>query len=175
MGVISALGVFLVLFLFFLFLWWREYDMYQPLTTKAFDSAQWKLAGIEKDEGGFHPLEKRCGMYHDLATNHLHKGMTIEEVKNLLGEEDLWWYCTDRKRKCMYYYMGMCYWGFLSGIPMAVHACFNRQGRLVTYHQTENYCEMQGSYDVKTKEQYCFKETPYGTAVPTNECGIDPW
>jgi hypothetical protein len=102
--------------------------------------------------------------------------MSIEEIENLLGEIDDWSYCKDKKVKCHEYVMGICYSNAWSRVIMGLYACFNEKGKLVTYDRDE-HCESQGSYNIKTKEQYCSKtdHSRGGISIPTNDCGIDPW
>ena len=149
---------------------------YQPLITDKFNSEQWKTAETDRDKSGYHPFKRRCGMYHDLTRNYLKKNMTIKEVEDLLGPTNLWRYCKNQKIKCAYYSMGICYSNVLSIVPMDLFPCFNRKGKLVTYDRDE-HCEIQGSYDLKTKEQSCSKtdHSRGGISVPTNECGIELW
>lgn len=150
-------------------------DMDSVLNTKKFDSKEWKLARTEKGEDGLtKDLERRCGMYHDLTSNYLHKGMTIKEVEDLLGPIDEWSYCKDKKIKCKNYGMGVCYSNALSIVPMSVFACFNEEGKLVTYDQ-DQHCEIKGSYDLKTKEQSCLKSGPNGIGIVTDKCDLDIW
>jgi hypothetical protein len=70
--------------------------------------------------------------------------------------------------------MGVCYSNALSIVPMSLYTCVDKKGKLMTYDRS-NHCDMQGSYNIKTKEQYCFKEGPGGVGIPTNDCGIEPW
>jgi hypothetical protein len=147
--------------------------VYEPLMTEKFDSVIWKQSSVKY--GRHYPIEKRCGMYHDLTWNHLKKGMSIKEVESLLGEINEWLYCKDKRIKCHNYGMGVCYGNAWSRVPMSLYACFNEKGKLVTYDRDE-HCESQGSYSIKTKEQYCFKKCPDSNmGCPTNDCGIDPW
>ena len=80
----------------------------------------------------------------------------------------------DKKVKCAPHSMGTCYSNAISIVPMTFVARFNESSKLITYDRKQ-HCEHQGTYDVITKEQSCFKEDSDGTGVPTNECGIDPW
>ena len=167
--VVGLLLLILILHLILGRMW--EWAAYKPLMKKKFNSEEWKAVQEMKEP----QLSKRCGMYHDLTRNHLRKGMTIKEVENLLGAIDDWEYCKNGKIKCAYYGMNVCYSNALSIVPMSLITCFNRKGKLITYDR-EVHCTMQGSYDLRIKEQYCWRTRP-GSDIPfrTNDCGIDPW
>lgn len=167
--------IFLVVAVYLIYGGWWEWSMYKPLMTKKFDKEEWRLAIEEKDSDGLtKDIRRRCGMYHDLTRNHMHKGMTIEEVEELLGPIEGWSYCKDKKVKCMNYYMGICYSNALSVVPMSLYACFNKKGNLVTYDR-DRHCETIGSYEIKTKEKTCSKEGPGGTSLVTHDCAFTPW
>lgn len=172
--ILVIIGVIFIFFLIYAGLW--EWAMYKPLTRSKFSSEQWKLAKIKVD--GHVPLERRCGMYHDLTRNHLKSGMSIKEVEDLLGPVDQWDYCKDKKVKCMNYGMGVCYSNMLTIVPMSLHACFNKKGKLITYDR-EQHCEIEGTYDIKKKEQRCWKtglrEGYEAIELSTNDCGMDTW
>ena len=73
--------------------------------SKEFNSEEWKA-------GEYHYIEDRCGMYDNLVSNYLRKGMTQEEVENLLGKGRLFYYCENNKAKCISYMIGnmLFYW-----------------------------------------------------------------
>ena len=178
----SVIAVILLIFAFFC---WTSWSAYKPLMAGKFDSYEWKLARTEVgSDGRTKDLARRCKMYHDLTSNYLKKNMTLKEVEDLLGPIDSWSYCTNQKIKCHNYSMGVCYSNSWSIVPMSLHVCFNRDGRLLTYDRNE-YCEkhwsflydsgkhaeMLGIYYMKDKEQFCADKK----GVIINECGIDPW
>jgi hypothetical protein len=178
--------IMLCIVLFLTYAGWFEYSMYKPLMTKTFDSQSWKLAekkvwysefkidGQVIQSGPDVALERRCGMYHDLIKNYLKKGMTIKEVENLLGPIDHWYYYKSDKQKCTGYHMGICYSNAITVVPMILFTCFNKRENLIRFGRGEPDKHI-GVYDIKNKEQQCFKEGPGGVGIPSNYCGIQPW
>jgi hypothetical protein len=173
---ISLLLTGVLLLLILSYIGWWSWQTYKPLMTKKFDSYEWKLAQTEKLSDGYIKLNRRCGMYHDLVWNHIEKGMTIKQMEEMLGEFERWGYCQDEKVKCTIDSLGVCYSNALTIVPVSLFMCFNEEEKLV-YFSKESYCETTGLYNIKTREQVCWRPKPgYGEAlVRTNDCGIDPW
>ncbi len=94
------------------YLWYvTKYQLYKG---KMFDEQIWKQWG-KLQKSTTYPrniISPRCGMYEDLAKNHIKRGMTVAEFTKLLGPPDLT--CTSYDPvnvKCYIYYMGTCYYG----------------------------------------------------------------
>ena len=126
--------------------------------SKKFDSELWKASEVIY-------ATNRCPMYHDLVSNHLQNGMTQDQVEVLLGEGQLFLYCTDKKIKCINYLMDMCSLGSIDRL----YACFNENNKLI-YYGRERYCKPSISYYKKTNEQWCDGVEPIKEG-----CGLVPW
>lgn len=143
-----------------------------------FDRDKWLAAKKELKNSD----SSRCGMYKDLEKNYLKKGMTRQEVENLLGKVTTYFYCLDKKVKCASYGMGTCVWNSLtSSGPVSVEICFNDKEKVVAFsrdtHIVKNFCEDQKNRALCFSDKeycICYKEKldEYGN---NDNCKIDRW
>lgn len=102
--------------------WWWISDDNEKFSLAKFDREEWlKNDGIGKCIRG--------AMYDDLTNNHLKKGMTKDEVLELIGKPDYGrvYHSFYRDKKCYEYNMGSCKW-----VPRrsTLLVCFNKNERV---------------------------------------------
>jgi len=123
-----------------------KFNMYG---TSKFDSTKWTET-IDGKHGTVHRyLLNRCSMYNDLTKKHLKKGMKLKEVTDMLGDDgnDLLYYCTNKKAKCLTYTLGSCLNGALSkSLIVEYFGFYDRQFMYVCFDGNEEFISSGKSF-----------------------------
>lgn len=162
----------LLLLSFFIYMLFYKAN-YLPYRGAKFSKEEWKMAGecinryskictkeIREKYGSNH----RCGMYHDIVTNYLKKGMTTDAVSALLGEELSRFYCEDKKIICYSYALGTCYQDLIFRSDGWLQICFNEDQKVIAIGEEglkDKICNGRG--------MRCFKDESCACYVRGNE------
>jgi hypothetical protein len=150
-----------ILLSLFLFMSYCSYEVgYKPYRGKKFSKEAWQKADkIYKKSYGISGL---CSMYNDIVTNHLKKGMKLKEVEDLLGDDGLKYYCVGNKKiKCLYYSLGLCYASAWTRAGGTLTICFNEKHEVVDFGK-----------DTAMNKKYCSKGEIYCEGRPKCKCYV---
>lgn len=110
---------------------------YKPYRGIDFSPALWDQSGkamssTDRSPGDIlYGISPRCGMYDDLKTNYLKKGMHISEVEKLLGKSISTSYCMDKKVKCIWYDLGKCYANSFTMSSGILYVCVDENFKVI--------------------------------------------
>ncbi len=163
-------------------LFWYHYE-FSPYRGAKFNKEIWMLAG-EAMGGGVDwsvpvfPTD-RCPMYSDLVHNHLHKGMSLQEVEDLLGKNELWHYCKDKKIKATGYVVGSCASSplFHGGFRI-LRLVFNKNNDLIKFGKSSdiNFCSDEyNEITCDKSKQFCTCYKKDKMWRESYKCKIDQW
>lgn len=127
--------------------------------------------------------DDRCYMYKDLVKNHLKKGMSIDEVEDLLGKCSHVDYSDILHQKVLVYSGGECEKNLLEGAgkSMLVFIIFNVQEEMLdvinNHDKLVKHFKVSCNFENNTCD--CYNKNPIKYRVPfeniSKECGIEPW
>lgn len=131
---------------------------YNPYIGKKFSKESWIEADKKYKES--YGISGQCAIYQDLITNHLKKGMALKMVEDLLGDDGLKYYCLgNRKVKCVYYSLGLCYANSWTRSGGTITICFNEKHEAIDY-----------GHDDSMDNKYCSKGSIYCEGKPQCTC-----
>lgn len=128
--------------------YWGYLIDYKPYKGVPFSPELWRQAGEhmksqDRSLGDvLYGISPRCGMYDDLKTNYLKKGMHISEVEKLFGELDWISYCMDKKIKCASFILGKCYANALTISHNDLHVCFDHNQKIIEVGKNRTHREL---------------------------------
>lgn len=126
-GILAGIIVFLyALFWVFAFFVVFNNPLDNPFNNKDFDKTTWA-----QFDNNYDPDNPRGKMYEDLIENHLSKGMSKEEVINLLGKPDF-----ESEEYFLSYNLGMWSGGRMDYDSLDLK--FNRDGKLSEFYRVQH-------------------------------------
>ncbi|MEY4097109.1 MAG: hypothetical protein RLZZ102_799 [Pseudomonadota bacterium] len=164
--------------------WGLKFNMYG---TDKFDSKLWikeweriEIQATKSNDKSHKYVHYRCSMYNDLTNNHLKKGMKLKEVTDMLGDEgqDLQYYCTNKKVKCLTYTLGSCLKGmFNKSLIVEFFGYYDRQFMYVCFDGNEEFSSGGKSFgDNKYPYSVCgSKDHTVACGKYSGECTKAPW
>ncbi len=143
-GIIVSL-ILISLLLLFTIDQWLLYKDDQILAENKFDQKLWMEAGLEDVSNGYQNFNHhqrictRGRMYHDITKTHLKKGMSKDDVLNLLGKPNfgLKFLKNNKRKYCLEYELGGCTVWF-SGPGKLLSICLDNNKVVEIFHLSGN-------------------------------------
>ncbi|NRA73410.1 MAG: hypothetical protein HRU36_01515 [Rickettsiales bacterium] len=122
----------------------------------------------------------RCKMYSDIVKNRVKKKMKLAEVKAILGEPDLEYYCYgSRKIKCIKYFLGPCYENVFTTKYDYLVGCFNSKHEAIRFGDKldldKKFCSRGKIYCEKDGKCRCFIEENGKISGGKCDFEVDRW